>query len=106
MVFNDQTRECVYPRPVGTRGGCGAGWGPCACPRRYSIRWGSVRQDGYTRTRTSTRPNTFQIGKKEGQADTGRPFLTYYRQKKIAWSRTERITSRCIGYATWSKLTR
>src|SRR5216683_4407202 len=80
--------------------------GPCACPG-----WGATILPHGTPTnrrarRTSTRPNTFQIGKKEGQADTGRPFLTYYRQKNIAWSRTERITSRCIGYATWSKLTR
>src|SRR5260370_10964765 len=30
MVFHDQTRECACPRPVGTRGGCGARWGPCA----------------------------------------------------------------------------
>ena|SRR6266851_2868645 len=56
LVFHDQTRECAGPRPVGTRGGCGAGWGPGACPPRSSMRWGSVRQDGRTRTRTSTRP--------------------------------------------------
>src|SRR5438132_10110487 len=56
MVLNDQTRECACPRPVGTRGGCGAGWGPGACPGGSSIRWGSVRQDGRTPTRTSTRP--------------------------------------------------
>src|SRR6266446_8386199 len=56
LVLNDQPRECACPRPVGTRGGCGAGWGPGACPPRSSIRWGSVRQDGRTRTRTSTRP--------------------------------------------------
>src|SRR6266851_4838505 len=42
--------------PVGTRGGCGAGWGPCACPGGNAIHWGSVRQDGRTPTRTSTRP--------------------------------------------------
>src|SRR5216684_2271746 len=42
--------------PVGTRGGCGAGRGPCACPRGNAIQWGSVRQDGRTPTRTSTRP--------------------------------------------------
>ena len=56
MVFHDQTRECASPRPVGTRGGCGAGWGPGACPGGSSMRWGSVRQDGRTPTRTSTRP--------------------------------------------------
>ncbi len=50
--------ETVRTRPVGTRGGCGAGWGPCACPRRSAIRWGSVRQDGRTRTRTRTRTST------------------------------------------------
>jgi hypothetical protein len=44
------------PRPVGTRGRCGDGWGPCACPRGSAIRLGSVRQDGHTPTRTSTRP--------------------------------------------------
>ena len=56
MVLNDQPRECACPRPVGTRGGCGAGWGPGACPCGSSIRWGSMRQDGRTPTRTSTRP--------------------------------------------------
>src|SRR5713226_1267240 len=40
MVFNDQTRECACPRPVGTRGGCRAGWGPCACPDGNAIQWG------------------------------------------------------------------
>src|SRR5258708_17958828 len=25
---------------VGTRGGCGAGWGPCACPGGNAIQWG------------------------------------------------------------------
>jgi len=56
LVLNDQPRECACPRPVGTRGGCGAGWGPCACPPRSSSRWGSLRQGGRIPTRTSTRP--------------------------------------------------
>ena len=32
----------VRLRPVGTRGGCGEGWGPCACPRGIAIRLGSI----------------------------------------------------------------
>src|SRR5713101_5156109 len=32
---------CVT-RPVGTRGGCGEGWGPCACPGGHTIRLGCV----------------------------------------------------------------
>src|SRR5712692_2395134 len=31
---------CVT-RPVGTRGGCGAGRGPCACPGGNAIQWGT-----------------------------------------------------------------
>src|SRR6266481_6483949 len=27
-------------RSVGTRGGCGDGWGPCACPRGWRFRQG------------------------------------------------------------------
>src|ERR1700680_2249513 len=46
----------VRSHPVGTRGGCEEGWGPCACPRGNRIRLGSVRPDGHTPTRTSTRP--------------------------------------------------
>ena len=36
-----------HPRPVGTRGGRGDGWGPCACPRRVMIRMDSrdLQQD-------------------------------------------------------------
>jgi hypothetical protein len=30
---------CVT-RPVGTRGGCGEGWGPGACPAGSAIQWG------------------------------------------------------------------
>src|SRR5260370_36039117 len=31
----------LHPRcSVGTRGGCGAGWGPCACPREWRFRQG------------------------------------------------------------------
>src|SRR5713226_6368521 len=26
--------------PVGTRGGCGAGWRPCACPGGNALQWG------------------------------------------------------------------
>jgi len=32
MDITNYNREWTFPRPVGTRGGCGAGWGPCACP--------------------------------------------------------------------------
>src|SRR5712692_1384974 len=39
----------VCLRPVGTRGGRGDGWGPCACP-------GCVTPPGLLPTRTSTRP--------------------------------------------------
>src|SRR5579863_4582399 len=46
----------VRSRPVGTRGGRGDGWGPCACPGHNTIRWGFVRQTGRLPTRTSTRP--------------------------------------------------
>ena len=63
MNFDDQMGELYLPsgrlrpgRPVGTRGGCGGGWGPCACPVGNAIRPGSVRPDGRTPTRTSTRP--------------------------------------------------
>jgi hypothetical protein len=45
----------VCLRPVGTRGGCGAGWGPCACPGGSRIGLGSVRPTGRIPTRTSTR---------------------------------------------------
>src|SRR5579872_4947696 len=44
--------------PVGTRGGDGWMWGPCACPRPVHV----IRQDiikprrNHTATRTSTRP--------------------------------------------------
>src|SRR5947208_1965717 len=41
---------------VGTRGGCGDGRGPCACPRHHMRRLGSVRSTGRTPDRTSTRP--------------------------------------------------
>ena len=34
----------------------GEGWGPCACPGGNTIRLGSVRHEGRTSTRTSTRP--------------------------------------------------
>ncbi|SRR5216683_2759824 len=46
----------VCLRPVGTRGGCGAGWGPCACPGGMTIGLGCVRPTGLIPTRTSTRP--------------------------------------------------
>ena len=29
--------ENIRSRPVGTRGGCGEGWGPCACPGGNTI---------------------------------------------------------------------
>src|SRR5581483_7234828 len=46
------------PRPVGTRGGCREGRGPCACPRHHAIPVGynDVPPDDVPRTRTSTRP--------------------------------------------------
>src|SRR5712691_2777508 len=59
---NDLNRP---PRPVGTRGGCGVGWGPCACPRWDMIplefrhkSWGKILEPQANRTlmRTSTRP--------------------------------------------------
>jgi hypothetical protein len=53
---NGVIADSVRPRPVGTRGGCGDGRGPCACPADTAIRRGSVRHDGRTSTRTSTRP--------------------------------------------------
>src|SRR5229473_6311901 len=46
----------VCLRPVGTRGGRGEGWGPCACPRGMTSGLGSVRPTGLIPTRTSTRP--------------------------------------------------
>src|SRR6266849_5762529 len=33
-------REANCLRPVGTRGGCGEGWGPCACPGEWRFRQG------------------------------------------------------------------
>src|SRR6266851_1475766 len=48
-------------RPVGTRGGRGDGWGPCACPGGLTSGLGCVRPTGLLPTRTSTRPNTVQI---------------------------------------------
>ena len=56
MNFSNRMQQCAWPRPVGTRGGCGEGWGPCACPGGNAIRPGSVRHEGRTATRTSTRP--------------------------------------------------
>src|SRR5216683_6574633 len=57
----------VCLRPVGTRGGRGDGWGPCACPGGLTSGLGCVRPTGLLPTRTSTRPNTFQIGGKRRQ---------------------------------------
>src|SRR5713226_117497 len=51
----------VCLRPVGTRGGRGDGWGPCACPGGLTSGLGCVRPPGLLPTRTSTRPNTVQI---------------------------------------------
>src|SRR5947209_6633241 len=36
---------------VGTRGGCGAGWGPCACPGGNAIPWGLLASQGSVGTR-------------------------------------------------------
>src|SRR5216683_1870309 len=33
-------REANRLRPVGARGGCGEGWGPCACPGEWRFRQG------------------------------------------------------------------
>src|SRR5262249_26449391 len=41
---------------VGTGGGCGEGWGPCACPGGHTMRWDSATQTDRTPTRTGTRP--------------------------------------------------
>src|SRR6266852_4544853 len=46
----------VCLRPVGTRGGRGEGWGPCACPGGNASGLGCVRPTGLLPTRTSTRP--------------------------------------------------
>ncbi len=46
----------VCLRLVGTRGGRGAGWGPCACPGGMTSGLGCVRPPGRIPTRTSTRP--------------------------------------------------
>src|SRR5216683_4872011 len=46
----------VCLRPVGTRGGRGEGWGPCACPAGMTSGLGCVRPTGRIPTRTSTRP--------------------------------------------------
>ena len=40
MMFANRMQQYVLPRPVGTRGGCGDGWGPCACPDGNTIRQG------------------------------------------------------------------
>src|SRR6266478_4005816 len=50
LVLNDQTRECAGPRPVGTRGGCGAGWGPGACPYRTRDAHSPIRLSTIIRT--------------------------------------------------------
>src|SRR5713226_6810851 len=41
--------------PVGTKGGCGAGWGPSACLVATRSSGDCVEQTGRTPTRTSTR---------------------------------------------------
>ena len=53
-----QMQKCARLRSVGTRGGCGEGWGPCACPRGNNILLGfdEVPLNYIYRTRTSTRP--------------------------------------------------
>src|ERR1700736_3712545 len=56
MIFDNRIQQCTLLRPVGTRGGCGDGWGPCACPR-----WGATilphgTPTNRTPTRTGTRP--------------------------------------------------
>src|SRR5579859_7775304 len=61
MIFRNQIREWVIGRlrpwrPVGTGGGCGEGWGPCACPRGITIRSDFLRQKDHGPTRTGTRP--------------------------------------------------
>ncbi len=46
----------VCLRPVGTRGGRGEGWGPCACPRGDETGWPHGTQTNRHAARTSTRP--------------------------------------------------
>ena len=40
---NEVMTDNIRSRPVGTRGGCGEGRGPGACPRRNTILLGSVQ---------------------------------------------------------------
>src|SRR5581483_5505521 len=54
--FFQSNRGMASLRSVGTRGGCGEGRGPGACPAGSAIRLGCVNHDGRTSTRTSTRP--------------------------------------------------
>jgi len=54
--IDNQDRQCTCHRPVGTRGGCGDGRGPCACPAGQTIHQGEVRHAGRIPPRTGTRP--------------------------------------------------
>jgi hypothetical protein len=40
MNIDDRMGVMCVTRPVGTRGGCGAGWGPGACPGGNALHWG------------------------------------------------------------------
>src|SRR5258708_33307884 len=63
--------------PVGTRGGCGAGWGPCACPRwgaiclLHAIRNGSRCQQDKHKAPSSTPPRPLSL------QDAGGHFLSF-----------------------------
>jgi hypothetical protein len=56
MNVDNRWRKRGTRRPVGTRGGCGEGRGPGACPGGNTMRLGSVRPTGLIPPRTSTRP--------------------------------------------------
>src|SRR5258706_9032674 len=107
MSFDDQIGEEESQCPVGTRGGMGWMWGPCACPG-----WGTDPLESQSprttrgASRTGTRPNTFQIRRKESQADKRSSHLRYCTKKIAMCSRAERMTPRCIEYAIWTRLTR
>src|SRR5947209_18905541 len=56
MNITSQHQQRCVPSSVGTGGGCGEGWEPCACPRGHLIRWYAVTQRHCICTRTGTRP--------------------------------------------------
>ena len=87
----------VCLRPVGTRGGRGEGWWPCACPGGLTSGLGCVRPTGLLPTRTSTRPlrplslqdagRTFphSVGKVHQEAgDASVPIITSFDRQKLS----------------------